>query len=64
MCARKWGCSPRCGWYPEDDDDDDDDIDDDHDDVVLGVGGTLREGGYTDAWQPKISVINSPPVPG
>ena len=32
MCARKWGCSPRCGWYPEDDDDDGDDDDDDGDD--------------------------------
>ena len=42
MCARKWGCSPRCGWYPEGDDDDGDDNDDGDDDVVLGVGGTLR----------------------
>ena len=31
MCARKWGCSPRCGWYPEDDNDDGDDNDDDDD---------------------------------
>ena len=47
-------------FHDDNDDDDDDDVDDD---VVLGVGGTLRVD-YTDAWQPKISVINSPPVPG